>query len=481
MRTNTLGINLNAINTQRVSTKASQKPDINLSSKKNHKTSNKINFYNVRTLSICSLLSFGSILGICCISSIGSVFSVSSVGSILSIASSASVLSIGSTNCVFGFLKTCLVEPHPIYTDFTIRLTSEVYDEMSACKYSDYKSSNRPEECDSKNAICSFIDFSSGYNITSDCEVRRKGSASWRDLDKKPSFKIKMEDDVQFGVFECQNNCPLGKTENVWKTKKLTLQNQVQGDGEIDAYNLFRKFIAAPLAVQTRVKLYKDESLIRNDTYVMLETIDDNTFLKKWFGDTVALYEMDYTNPHVAKFERYFEENNKISEQYIDINTIKKTCNNSCDKKIEDATESTLESESNLEKITKLQLDDFDITNAMYYHAAVEATNHWDSWYNDMHYNNVYYAYNGTKYFYIPSGTDQTFQCRSVTGTTSTMNECNSKNCASQYEKIIEIVYDKRERHAVCNWYITVIISTIVPIVATLFLWFLQKYWFTVA
>ena len=98
-----------------------------------------------------------------------------------------------------------------------------------------------------------------------------------------------------------------------------------------------------------------------------------------------------------------------------------------------------------------------------------------------MHYNNVYYAYNGTKYFYIPSGTDQTFQCRSVTGTTSTMNECNSKNCASQYEKILEIVYDKRERHAVCNWYITVIISTIVPIVSTLFLWFLQKYWFTVA
>ena len=57
---------------------------------------------------------------------------------------------------------------------------------MSSCSKAEYKSDDRPEKCDYQQAECKYGD---GPRVP--CEVRRKGSTTWRDLDKRPSFRIK--------------------------------------------------------------------------------------------------------------------------------------------------------------------------------------------------------------------------------------------------------------------------------------------------
>ena len=171
------------------------------------------------TGSVFTLICFVSILSA---GSLTSILSVGSVASLASIASYASVLSFASDGCVMGFMDNCFKHKrnHIIQTRFKIDIDADTWDLMTTCSKEEYKSADRPDKCDYRDAICSFTNLTSGYNVTSSCEVRRKGSATWRDLDMKPSFKIKkFGDDIEWGTFECEY-CPPGEDTNEWKTNK---------------------------------------------------------------------------------------------------------------------------------------------------------------------------------------------------------------------------------------------------------------------
>ena len=402
----------------------------------------------VSAFSIVAIFSLFSVM------SIASVFGISSVASVLSIASSTSVMSIASTDCVFKFYEKCLpFKVHEIEREFEIHLAPHVWDEMATCTKLQYKSSDRPESCDYQEATCIYRNLNSEVNVTDSCKVRRKGSSTWRDLDDKPSFKIKkFGDGVRFGEFPCGTFCPPGKSLNVWESKKVTLQNQVIADGEIDAYNVFRKYIPSPLAEQTRVRLYRNDSLFSEETYVMLETIDDDQFLEKWFGTTAILYELDDdSNPYIAKFERYIDDSSSISDMFVNTSGLL----DDSEKKVKEATEEALKNESHLANIISLGFNAFDKRNLLYYYAAEKAVNHWDAVCSE-YVSNTYVVFNGSMYFYVPSGTDETFQCptkRKVLGWSSSTPQCQGMRecymddeCKSQYEEILEHVESKLER-----------------------------------
>lgn len=359
---------------------------------------------------------------------------------------------------------------------------------MASCSRSEYKSNDRPEKCDYQRATCTYTNYV--YNMTQTCKIRRKGSATWRDMHDKPSFKIKGDDKFRFGDYECGKYCPPGKTVNAWETKKVTLQNQAQFDGEIDAYDLFRKFVIAPLAVQTSVKLYKGGVFEREDSYVMLETIDDSKFMEKWIGEVYALYEYDTMNDPNPKLERIGnDKSNTLSKQYINISEALSKCSledSDCEKdEIEKATENVLKMSSHLVSILNLNMSDFDQDNMVNYYAAGIATNHWDS---VCHHpkgaaNNGYVAYNGSKYFFIPTGTDYTFVCPEAMPSAlasspkcTSMKQClQNESCTKMYQSAKKNVDGELTRTPMddCNnWRRTIIVSTLVPFIMTLLLVF---------
>ena len=410
------------------------------------------------SLSVLSVLSLASFLSI---GSMASVLSIGSVASVLSVGSVNSIASISSTGCTFGLNLNCNIETspglHPIQTSFDINISDTVWSTIENCSKDEYKSASRPDKCNYQDAICTFTNTSSGFTITAACEIRRKGSSTWRGLDSKPSFKIRRWETIEFGRFSCGDVCPPNEDENVWETNRVTLNNQVIHDGDIYAYNVFRTLVAAPLAVQTMVRLYRAGVLQREDSYVMLETIDDSDFMEKWFGDTYVLYEQDCHGAgcESIEFERYGGD--AISLQYgVNLTYHKSACQNSTENSteleqecyedaVEDETEAILETPSTLAAIGALGLDDFDQQNIARYFAGEYATQHWDGACVN---NNVYIAYNGTTYFYIPSGTDQTFQpsCRirdfskpqvgyDGQPACSAITECLEDNeCRSQYD-----------------------------------------------
>lgn len=103
-----------------------------------------------------------------------------------------------------------------------------------------------------------------------------------------PSLKIKsfdVGDDVaDFGTHPCgPGACPPGQQANPWRSKKVTLNNRVYGSGEVDAYRVFRNSIPAPLAQHATVALFRNGSLVSESTYAMVETIDDDLFVEKWW------------------------------------------------------------------------------------------------------------------------------------------------------------------------------------------------------
>ena len=140
------------------------------------------------------------------------------------------------------------------------------------------------DECDYFTVSCA-VDG----HVDNHCKVKRKGSSTWRDLGDKPSLKIKLDDKYTVGSYDCSNElCPPdqqpNETVNTWRTKKFTLNNQVTWDAEIDAYAVYRTQIPASLAVQVAVALYKDGVLQSNQTYAMIENVNDDAFIEKWYG-----------------------------------------------------------------------------------------------------------------------------------------------------------------------------------------------------
>jgi hypothetical protein len=321
-----------------------------------------------------SVFSVGSILSFC---SVGSLLSVGSAGSVLSIASAGSVLSVGSTGCIMRMDQNCtdLREPHPITHFWEIRYSAADWDDAASCTKEEYKSDERPDRCDYKVVTCVVNDVTD-----ENCEVRRKGTSTWRELSEKPSFKIKLDDKYTAGTFPCLNGmCPPGETENTWKTKKFTLNNQVVWDGDIDAYEVYRSYMPASLATQVVVALYRDDVLQRNETYAMVENVNDKAFVEKWFGEDIPyrLYEVELG---VSKFERG-------GEEYDD----------SEDPEVVNAAPTT----------TKLGMADVNVTNALRYLAARQRANNVD---DACGFNNNYYLlHDGTTWYHVPWGADRAF------------------------------------------------------------------------
>lgn len=171
----------------------------------------------------------------------------------------------------------------------SIYFSRTTFDYMATCSKEKYQSVIEYDECDYQPANATF------GNVTEAIEIRRKGHSTWTDMDQKPSFKIKMESDVDFGRYECDfyGRC------NHWKTDKLTLNNQfiknfrsfeyVPNDEEY-AYQVFREIgIKAPLARRASVTIYIDDIFFRRDDYSMIETIKDKTFIEKHWGVDVPI------------------------------------------------------------------------------------------------------------------------------------------------------------------------------------------------
>jgi hypothetical protein len=310
-----------------------------------------------------------------------------------------------------AFVVTTIYLRDEYDVEFHIHIPNDAWEAMSNCSFEEYKSEDRPAKCDYQDAQCTLL--TSHRSVTSSCEVRRKGSGSWQPMNKKPSFKIKKfedaGDDVDFGTFAC-DLCPPGTTENVWSTNKVTLNNQYQGKNEVKAYDVFRRVVPASLAVQARVSLFKGDVLQRTDPYVMLETIDDKKFMKKWFGSNYVLYEFEFkwwkkpvNNDHNRYVEYERHDGDSISEK---LNVTDPMCTK--DKKSLEACEETILESSARDTVFDLGLRELDNDAILKYWAAEVATNHWDG--ACVTRNNFYVAYNGTRYFYVPSGLDQTFQ-----------------------------------------------------------------------
>ena len=195
------------------------------------------------------------------------------------------------------------------------------------------------------------------------CRVKRKGTASWRDMGEKPSFKLKdLDNGIDFGT---------------WTSDRVTLNNMVQGTGAPAAYAVYRKVgVVAPQSRHVELTLYRNATRVRTDVYNLLETIDDAAFLQKHFGDSAVLWEVD--NGEV-KHERGDDALGPLT-------------------------------------VANLTLETLDPSFPAFL-AATEAVTHRDSIpYIDT---NAYIAWTGSKFAVIPSGADQTFGCRNTLSTPS--------------------------------------------------------------
>ena len=367
----------------------------------------------IGALCLVSLSSFASVLSI---SSIASVLSVASVASVLSISSVASVLSVGSTGCVLSVFKDCTLSSHPsTAATFTIHLDDSVFDTMKTCTRDEYRAIIRPAHCDyQSNQMCTYSTGNTTEHRT--CKVRRKGNSSWRKLTDKPSFKIKLDDDLEIGVFDCGGRivCPPGKSYNHWSTNKLTLNNMVQGPyNEIDAYSTFRKIgkKGVPLSELVTVVLMRGNDIVRKDIYTLVETIDDKTFVKKWFGSDYALWEVEYG---ASELERDGGALDYTRENGVQLNVL------------------------------NMPLAYFGTNNSdmLLYVLGEQLIGHWDGACKNE--NNHYIVYDNSNWWIIPSGVDQTFkQCYPSDPSKQELPYClfmrqcfADADCRAMYEKL---------------------------------------------
>jgi hypothetical protein len=355
--------------------------------------------------SICSWCSFGgfftllSIMSVASFASIASVCSLFSIASVLSIASTNSVLSVFSHGCTLHILTDCTERPD-IHSTFKINMSKSIFDEMSKCTKSMYGQYQLTEEhedtCGYKRVKCN---YALGGNETGwmDCEVRRKGTTTWRDMDDKPSFKVKKMKYVDFTTGEITDKATVKQNAQDggphWMTSKITLNNGVspgsfyQTWSEVDAYDVFRKLgkDLAPRATWTTVSLIVDDKVFRRDVYAAIETQSDKYFLDS-FSKSWNLYEIEH---------------NAIEW--------KRSSDNEIDKNGGDLPNRSQLTDDLSPSMSKLKEDDM-----IKYYIGEVLTGHWDGACMQDFKNNYYVAttdvYNDNNYTMINSGLDQTFQ-----------------------------------------------------------------------
>jgi hypothetical protein len=247
------------------------------------------------------------------------------------------------------------------------------------------------KNCGYQNVVCKYR-YGNTEFTDENCKVTRKGSSSWRDAGKKPSFKVTLDNTNVLGTFECKGeSCPLGKDINEWSVKKFKLHNQVQDTGEIDSYKLYRDTIeykATPLSIPAQVDLHVDGALISSEQYALTEEINDSKFMEKFFGEETSymLFEVDKASVEFKRGAKLFKDDDVVAVVNVSL----------------------------MERITNfLQITDVNQTQMLKYFVGEKLTAHWDgACFNEHSSNNHYIAYlhETDEFHFIPSGMDQTFQ-----------------------------------------------------------------------
>jgi hypothetical protein len=84
----------------------------------------------------------------------------------------------------------------------TINIATEDYEHLALCTRNEYMVLAPAPECDYHEALCTITYKSTGFEsgveeehnlVDVPCEVRRKGSASWREMGSKPALKVKLK------------------------------------------------------------------------------------------------------------------------------------------------------------------------------------------------------------------------------------------------------------------------------------------------
>lgn len=128
---------------------------------------------------------------------------------------------------------------------FELNIPEASWDTMELCPP---KGALRTEEIKAKH--CDYVMANCSFNNSdwASCNVKRKGTASWREMRSKPSFKIKK--------FELDGD-PV-KYGDSWSAERVTLNNMVQGTTGPEAYAAFRRaFVIAPESRHVTVMLYR--------------------------------------------------------------------------------------------------------------------------------------------------------------------------------------------------------------------------------
>lgn len=271
--------------------------------------------------------------------------------------------------------------------------------------------------CDWKDAVCIFDKFGE-----QECKAKRKGNGSWRDIDKKPSIKVKWSGGQQY---------------------KLTFNNNVQehvDHAQVKAYNTFRSIgIPAPRAHSMLLRFGpSEEQLNAYLEYTQVEEIDEVEFLGAHALDGASVFELDYWDT----------KKNKDPINQTDIDSGPTTFKLGPAKKSE-------ASVMDLQRVFAAGASLTDIwgvvnqTNFFLWYAGLLATNHQDSGCTAPYFNNMYVVrpYFSELYMFVPWGTDNTMRCpprvfgiympSAELATCNPMISCfKNRQCSNEYRTI---------------------------------------------
>lgn len=147
---------------------------------------------------------------------------------------------------------------------------------MDRCTLAEKRADPQPGHCDYQEELECYVN---GAATATECEVKRKGSASWRPMGQKPSLKVKL------------------KGHNGYQAK-LTLNNMVQ-DGtngaEVTSYATFRAFgVPAPRAHHVDVTLQRlGAAAAPAALYTAVETPDTPEFVAANGLDGCSMWEYE--------------------------------------------------------------------------------------------------------------------------------------------------------------------------------------------
>ena len=277
-------------------------------------------------------------------------------------------------------------------------------------------------------------------------------------MEFKPSIKIKKmeenDDDYIFERYTCGLNTTCnampggslyGGSTNVWQSSKVTLNNEIQGSGEHNAYKVFRDIgVIAPLAHQVIVELWRGQKLMVRDRYAMVETINDKAFVEKYVDeDNYALFEYEYPENQFKRSKGAYD------SVYEDGDHDCGACNYESNE--------ALCGPPGFSSIGDISFSAFNQTLLQRFYSGVLITNHGDGLCASVYSNNAYVAVfknasNQDEFVVIPSGADQTFECnrydiKTYKPTCSFMQECfREDECKASFDTELRAAKEKAHK-----------------------------------